>query len=53
MKADELADLLLFWSAKEQKMITLAEYAKGMLEDRRPSTTPPATRVSAWPRCPW
>ena len=29
MKADELADLLLFWSAKEQKMITLAEYAKG------------------------
>ena len=30
MKADELADLLLFWSAKEQKMITLAEYAKNM-----------------------
>ena len=35
MKADELADLLLFWSAKEQKMITLAEYAKGMPEDQK------------------
>ena len=35
MKADELADLLLFWSAKEQKMITLAEYAKGMSEDQK------------------
>ena len=27
MKADELADLLLFWSARENKMVTLAEYA--------------------------
>ena len=53
MKADELADLLLFWSAKEQKMITLAEYAKACPRIRRPSTTLPATRVSAWPRCPW
>ena len=35
MKADELADLLLFWSAKEQKMITLAEYAKGMPGDQK------------------
>ena len=35
MKADELADLLLFWSAKEQKMITLAEYAKDMPEDQK------------------
>ena len=35
MKADELADLLLFWSAKEQKMITLAEYAKGMPEGQK------------------
>ena len=35
MKADELADLLLFWSAKEQKMITLAEYTKGMPEDQK------------------
>ncbi len=30
MKASELADLLLFWSAREQKMVTLAEYAKAM-----------------------
>ena len=30
MKASELADLLLFWSAREKKMVTLAEYAKAM-----------------------
>ena len=30
MKASELADLLLFWSAREHKMVTLAEYAKAM-----------------------
>lgn len=30
MKANELSDLLLFWSAKEQKMITLREYADAM-----------------------
>ena len=30
MKADELADLLLFYSAREKKMVTLAEYAKAM-----------------------
>ena len=35
MKADELADLLLFWSAKEQKMVTLAEYAKSMPADQK------------------
>ena len=35
MKADELADLLLFWSAKEQKMITLAEYAENMPEGQK------------------
>ena len=35
MKADELADLLLFYSAKEQKMVTLAEYAKAMPADQR------------------
>ena len=35
MKADELADLLLFWSAKEQKMITLAEYAKNMPDGQK------------------
>ena len=34
MKADELADLLLFWSAKQQKMVTLAEYAKAMPADQ-------------------
>ena len=34
MKADELADLLLFYSAKEQKMVTLAEYAKAMPADQ-------------------
>ena len=34
-KASELADLLLFWSAKEQKMVTLAEYAKAMPEGQK------------------
>ncbi|WP_297182637.1 molecular chaperone HtpG [uncultured Enorma sp.] len=34
-KASELADLLLFWSAKEQKLVTLAEYAKAMPEDQK------------------
>lgn len=29
-KKDELADLLLFWSAREEKMVTLAEYAAAM-----------------------
>ncbi|WP_139652752.1 molecular chaperone HtpG [Raoultibacter phocaeensis] len=32
MKKDELADLLLFYSAKQEKMITLAEYAAAMPE---------------------
>ena len=35
MKADELADLLLFWSARENKMVTLAEYAKAMPEGQK------------------
>ena len=35
MKADELADLLLFWSARENKMITLSEYAKAMPEGQK------------------
>ena len=35
MKADELADLLLFWSARENKMVTLAEYAKAMSEGQK------------------
>ena len=35
MKADELAGLLLFYSAKEQKMVTLAEYAKAMPTDQK------------------
>ena len=30
MKADELANLLLFWSVREGKLVTLAEYAKAM-----------------------
>ena len=32
MNARELADLLLFYSAKEQKMVTLREYVKAMPE---------------------
>ena len=35
MKASELADLLLFWSAREKKMVTLAEYAKAMPEGQK------------------
>ncbi len=35
MKADELADLLLFWSARENKMVTLAEYAAAMKDDQK------------------
>ncbi|MBM6868658.1 molecular chaperone HtpG [Collinsella tanakaei] len=35
MKADELADLLLFWSAREKKMVTLVEYAKAMPADQK------------------
>lgn len=34
-KADELADLLLFWSSRENKFVTLAEYAKTMPEDQK------------------
>ena len=34
MKADELADLLLFWSAREGKLVTLAEYARAMPDDQ-------------------
>lgn len=35
MKADELADLLLFWSAREEKLVTLAEYAAAMPEGQK------------------
>ncbi len=35
MKKDELADLLLFWSAKEGKWETLAEYAAAMPEGQK------------------
>ena len=35
MKASELADLLLFWSARENKMATLAEYAAAMPEGQK------------------
>ena len=31
-KSDPLADLLLFWSAREEKLITFAEYVKAMPE---------------------
>ena len=31
-KADELADLLLFWSARDEKTVTLKEYVAGMAE---------------------
>ena len=31
-KATDLADLLLFWSAREKKMVTLREYVLGMVE---------------------
>ena len=52
MLKDELADLLLFYSAKEQKMVTLAEYLEAMpAEARSPSTTPRATAPTAWPSC--
>ena len=34
-KADELGDLLLFYSAREKKMVTLDEYAKAMPEGQR------------------
>ena len=35
MKKDVLADLLLFYSAKQQKMVTLAEYVEAMPEDQK------------------
>ena len=33
-KAADLAPLLLFWSAREEKLVTLAEYVDGMTEDQ-------------------
>ena len=54
MKASELADLLLFWSARENKMVTLAEYAAAMPEGQKAIyIPPPVTTASACPRCPW
>ncbi|AEB07688.1 Heat shock protein Hsp90 [Coriobacterium glomerans PW2] len=35
MKAAGLADLLLFWSARDQKMVTLAEYAHAMPSEQK------------------
>ena len=35
MKKDELGGLLLFWSAREQKYVTLQEYAEAMPEDQK------------------
>lgn len=34
-KADELADLLLYWSARENKMVTLREYVEAMPADQK------------------
>ena len=34
MKAAELGDLMLFWSARENKMVTFREYVDGMAEDQ-------------------
>ncbi len=47
MLKDKLADLLLFYSAKQDKLITLAEYLEACRRTRRPSTTRPANRSSA------
>ena len=33
-KAADLAPLLLFWSAREERLVTLAEYVDGMTEDQ-------------------
>ncbi len=35
MKKDELAGLLLFWSAREQKMVTLQEYVSAMADGQK------------------
>ena len=35
MKAADLADLLLFWSAREEKLVTLAEYAAATPEGQK------------------
>ena len=35
MHADQLKDLLLFYSAREKKMVTLAEYVEKMAEDQK------------------
>lgn len=35
MKSTELADLLLFWSARENKYVTLSEYAHAMPADQK------------------
>ena len=35
MKKDELAGLLLFWSAREQKYVTLQEYAEAMADGQK------------------
>lgn len=35
MNKDELKDLLMFYSSKEKKMVSLAEYVEGMAEDQK------------------
>lgn len=51
MAKDTLGDLLLFYSAKEQKMITLDEYLAAAPPAPIPSSTPRAIRWSVWPPC--
>ena len=51
MKKDELGGLLLFWSAREQKYVTLQEYAEAMPEGQKAVYY--AAGATAWPRCPW
>ena len=35
LTTDQLKDLLLFYSAREKKMVTLAEYVEKMAEDQK------------------
>lgn len=52
MHGELLRDLLLFWSAKEQKMVTLQEYVDKMPAERSSSTLQPVTPPTVWPSSP-
>ena len=53
-KAAELGDLLLFWSAKEQKLVTARRVRRGHARGAEGHLLRPlATTASAWRRCPW